>query len=135
MRLRLRPPSGHADLADPVAGLNALAAADRDRAQVQVAGDVRAVDRLDRNRQSGETKLRRVRHLARACSRDRRSHLRADVDAAVHPARVRVRVIVQVVRDHGAAHRPGPVGGRRSRRQQREQRKCRHETDPQPRLP
>ena len=59
MRLRLGSPPGHSDLADAIARLDTLAALDGDRAQVQVAGDVRAVGRPDRHRQTRETQLRR----------------------------------------------------------------------------
>jgi hypothetical protein len=135
VRLRLGSASGHAHLADAIAGLDPLASPDRGRAQVQVAGDVGAVRRLHRDRQTRETQLRGVRDLARAGGRDRGAHRRADVYAAMHAAGVRARVVIHVVRDDRPPHGPDPIRGRRPRRQRAEQGERHQATDPQPRLP
>jgi hypothetical protein len=114
VRLLDRATAADAHRADAIPAADPLPRAHRQRREVEVGG-LQPIAR----RAHGDRETRRSRdvgegHRAPHRGHDRRAHGGRYVDAAVLPARVRVRRVEQERLEHGTVDRPGP-GDRASR--------------------
>ena len=112
VRLRRRALPAGPHLADLPSRADRLAALDGGAPQMEVARYMQSVSRSDRDRDPGRAERAGESHRARPRGGDAGPDPRRDVDAAMHPARVRTRVVVRARGDDRAAHRPEPSLGR-----------------------
>jgi hypothetical protein len=107
MRLAHRPPPRGTNLTNLVAHPNARTPCNGDPAEVQIAHCVAPV--AHRHHIARRAQRTRIRDPPCPRGHDRRPDAGGDVDPAMHPGRVRARVVVLVQGQQRPAHRPLPL--------------------------